>query len=622
MAPAELNYEIHDKEMLAILSAFQEWRHHLEGSQHDITIFTDHQSLEYFSTSKQLNRRQARWSEFLSNFNFTIIYRPGKQGIQPDDLTRRPDYRPLEKGGSLSTEANPQNHRPLLKPGQLLLANQGEFTISFNLIQRIKTGLSIDPFTQTKLKELGGKDLESGSTFWIDHHGLLRHRQAYVIPDTDNLHLQLVQERHDSPIAGHPGRRKTQQLVSKDYWWPGLRTFVNQFVDTCDLCRRTKTPRHRPYGHLKSLPTPPFPFSSVSMDLIEQLPISNGFDAILVVVDRLTKMATFIPTTGTMTAEDLARLYLNNIWRYHGLPQTVISDRGSEFTSRFWKSLTKLLHIEHNFSTAYHPQSDGQTERVNQTLEQYLRVYANYKQDDWNDYLALAEFAYNNANHTSTGISPFFANKGYHPLANFSPANITTNSPMAEIYAARLDELHKILREEVEHAAQASANQYNKHHLPAPDFPIGNKVWLSTKYIKTLRPTKKLDHRFFGPFTIMEKISSHAYRLDLPKRMAIHNVFHVGLLEPYQENTIPGRAQPPPPPIEVKGDVEYQVSAILDSKLDRRCKPPLRYLVEWEGYTGTDQATWEPPTHLPNCQDLVNDFHRRYPNNPGPSSAP
>ena len=345
------------------------------------------------------------------------------------------------------------------------------------------------------------------------------------------------------------------------------------------------------------------------MDLIEFLPTSNGYNSILVVVDRLTKMGIFIPTTTNLTAEELAQLYVTHVFSKHGLPNNIVSDRGSEFTSRFWRAFTSLLGIDLHLSTAFHPETDGQTERVNQVLEQYIRLYTDYQQKEWVKLLPLAEFAYNNAPHSSTTVSPFFANKGYNPRSTFTPSEVNTNSPLAETYSANLDQLHSFLRQEIAKANEASARSFDTKRSDLPSFKIGDKVWLSAKHIKTTRPTKKLDHRYLGPFEIIEKISSHAYRLALPPNMRIHDVFHVQLLEPFRENTIPGRIQPPPPPIEVEGQEEYEVEAILDSKIDKRHRQPRQYLVKWLGY---NETTWQSLSDLTNAMDLVHAYHKQH----------
>lgn len=402
-----------------------------------------------------------------------------------------------------------------------------------------------------------------------------------------------------------------------------MKEFIQHYVDSCESCNRAKPRRHKRFGELKSLPVPPCPWTSISMDLIEFLPPSKGtnctepYNSILVIVDRLTKMAKFIPTDTNLTAPELARLYLTHVFSQHGLPTSIVSDRGSEFTSRFWRCLTTLLGIELLMSTAAHPETDGQTERTNQTLEIYLRHYTTYKQDDWVDLLPLAEFAYNNTTHSTMTVSPFYANYGYHPRANFTPADgvtPTANSPPAHVQVEGLATLHNHLQEEMLKAAQTAAKQLNKHRQPAPEYKVpsdynpGDKVWLDSIELPTTRPAKKLSERYLGPFEIIEKISSHAYRLKLYDSTRIHNVFHVQLLRPYVDNDIPNRLQEPPPPLEVEGELEYEVENIMDHKINRRFKEPLRYLVKWVGY---NETTWEPPSNLSNAQDIVDDYNNK-----------
>ncbi|SOV03667.1 uncharacterized protein UDID_19112 [Ustilago sp. UG-2017a] len=287
-----------------------------------------------------------------------------------------------------------------------------------------------------------------------------------------------------------------------------MSKFVHSFVDSCETCRRIKAVWHKPYGHLKSLPVPPHPWSSISMDLIEQLPPSSDFTAILVVVDCLTKMAIFVPTTNELDAPKLAKLFLHHVYSKHGLPTSIVSDRGSEFTSHFWRSLSTLLGIENHFSSAYHPQSDGQTERINQVLEQFLRGYSNHLQTDWSDLLPLAEFSYNNAEHASTQLTPFFANYGYHPRFSFDNTDPASPAlfPTTRSYTDQLKQLHEYVRGELVKANSQSAEQFDKCRLPAPQFRPGDRVWLSADNIRSLCPTKKLDYRRLGPFSVSEVI--------------------------------------------------------------------------------------------------------------------
>ena len=409
LTPPELNYEIHDKEMLAIVTALREWRAYLEGAMHPFTVYTDHKNLEYFTTTKVLNRRQARWSELLANYNFTIVYRPGRSMGKPDAMTRRHDF----SEGSKASDTPP---RTLLKPNQLqlqLAAVRSAAGDEPQLIRDIRSAQPQDPALQPLLPFLRDfdaprdDDVQRKLTGFSLNDGIVLFNGLVYVPDSDAIKLKILRQCHDSSSAGHFGQAKTFELVTRDFYWPRLRRFVIRYVSTCDACARAKPPRHRPHGFLVPLPVPPRPWSSISMDFIVGLPPSpSGNDALMVTVDRFTKMAHFSATKTTADAPDIARLFLQDIYRLHGLPADIVSDRDKIFTSKFWRHLLTLLAVKPNMSTAFHPQTDGQTERVNQVLEQYLRVFCEYQQDNWQELLPRAEFAYNNASHSSTGDPP------------------------------------------------------------------------------------------------------------------------------------------------------------------------------------------------------------------------
>lgn len=614
MAPAEANYDIFDKELLAIWDAFSHWRCYLEGAAHKIQVFTDHKNLEYFATTKVLNRRQARWSEGLSMYDYVICYRSGKLGGKPDALTRRSDVYPKTGDGDYAS-ANPQNVHALFRPGQLLSSVLIDSAV---LSGQVKGGLESDSWAEERIRELrGGKE----DPHWSMDGGFLLHDGSIYVPDTNDLRLLITQMHHDHHLSGHPGIRKTVQSIRRRYWWPNLKAFVSNYIASCPSCKRAKTSRHKPYGPLRFLPVPERPWHSISMDFIDGLPDSDGFNSVLVVVDRLTKMSIFIPTHNTIDAPGVAQLFLRHVFSKHGTPADIVSDRGKHFISRFWSSLCDLLHIKSNLSTAYHPETDGQTERVNQILEQYLRLYVNYQQDDWATLLPLAEFAYNNHTHSATGVSPFFANKGFHPTLSISVDSVTSTE--AQQTAKDLSGLHEHLKSQLRRTIDQYAKATETRRNPIPPFRVGELVWLDARNIHTKRPMKKLDHRRIGPFAITDIVSSHARRLNLPRELrSIHNVFHVSLLEPHTPNTIPNRQFDPLPPVEVDGSLEHEVAEILDSKIDRRFKDNggLFYRVRWSGYEGQpDEITLEPAANLANAAELVADFHRRYPTKPGPS---
>jgi hypothetical protein len=342
------------------------------------------------------------------------------------------------------------------------------------------------------------------------------------------------------------------------------------------------------------------------MDLIVKLPKSNGFDSIFVVVDRRTKMSHFIPCNETVTAQDLAVLYRDNVFKLHGLPEDIVSDRGPQFTSKFWKSLWKILGVKISLSTSFHPQTDGQTERVNQTLEQYLRCFVDYPQENWSNLLSTAEFAYNNAFHASTNVTPFQANYGFDPKADNLRLE-ESNVPSVQTHLENLENIGKHLDTALKNAAETYKRFADKKRLDKT-FEIGQKVWLIRKNLKTSRPSEKLEHRRFGPFKITEVINSVAYRLKLSPNMRIHDVFHVSLLENYAESRIPGRRIPPPPPTLINNKEEYEVEEILDSRI-RRGKT--EYLVSWKGYSPSEN-TWEPKANIiPGAQEALDEYLER-----------
>src|SRR5258705_3074354 len=499
----ELNYDTHDKELLAIFEAFQKWRHYLEGSGTPVDVVTDHKNLEYFATTKLLTRRQARWSEFLSQFNMIIRFRPGRLGTKPDALTRRWDVYPKE-GDSDYAKVNPQNLRPVFTQEQLTSSLRAIYysgpvlrAVGIMDIGQLHKDILSAQRTDTYISEH-----KSEPRWSTDEQGLVRYDDRIWVPDSDDLRLRVLLYNHDHPISGHFGQNKTLDLIRRNYTWPSVRSFIKDYCKSCTACARSKAPRHRPYGHLRQLPIPEDPWNSISMDFIEQLPSSEGYTAILVIVDRLSKQAIFIPTYDTITSMQLAELFVLHVFSKHGVPSHVTSDRGTEFVSHFFRSPGKALDMRLHFTSGYHPEGDGQTKRTNQTLEQYLRIYCNYQQDNWKGLLPLSEFAYNNAPSTTMGISPFFANKGYHPNITVHPER-DLSSARAKEFAVDLDELHQELRLQIADAQKRYQGPADARRAPAPDFKVGDKVFVKAAHFRTTRPSKKLSEKNLSPFEII-----------------------------------------------------------------------------------------------------------------------
>jgi hypothetical protein len=385
------------------------------------------------------------------NFDFIITYRPGRLGVKPDAITRRSDVYPKKE---FQQEVNAINNRVLIPPEQLRALVQVNNTKLLRKVNKFIACWRMDAKGQKYLDmlETGNKEFTRSKNL------LLRNGQVYV-PNFSNLQLQFLQSRHDHQLVRHLGIHKTKEILMQDVYWKEITHDIEDFVKSCQTCRRAKSIQQAPYGYLKMLPISERKWTHISMDHIDQLLISNGYNAILVIVDQLTKEVIFIPAKTTDTQDDLVKQYVQNVFSKHRAPLDIVSDKGSKFAAEFWGQVCKALGIHTSLSSAYHLESDGQTKRVNQILEQYLRCYVNYLQYDWCDLLPLAEFTYNNTPHNSTGVTPFFANKGYHPVLNWEFSKI----PSAKVLevAQDWDSLNKYLKEHLKVAMESATLQFH-----------------------------------------------------------------------------------------------------------------------------------------------------------------
>ena len=470
---------------------------------------------------------------------------------------------------------------------------------------------SIDTFCQEQSwREYPAGKIEKGrwkGTWYTDSAGLVRNAGVVYVPDDPTIRAEILRVNHDDPWqGGHFGRKRTRKIIRRFYYWPQIARDVRRYVASCDVCQRMKAPRHKPYGLLMPIPQPEGPWTDISLDFVTGLPPSArrkiAYDALLVVVDRYSKMVRLIPCSTSIAAEELGELLVEEIFSKFGLPKSIISDRGTILTSQYWGTLCYYLAIKRRFSTAFHPQTDGQTERMNQTVECYLRCYVNHFQNDWVSLLPSAEYACNNAENATTQKTPFEMVYKYSPSMR---KNLAGDPPSSESQAAiqRSESIAEAndRAKEIWQDAQSTWEKYYNRKRTAKHYQVGDLVMLSAKNLRLRKASRKLAERFIGPFEVLKVISANAYTLKLPKKYGrLHNTFHVSLLEPYSKR--PGSGVPAP--IDLQGEEEWEVDKILDS---RQTKQGRKYLVRWKGFSEADDS-WEPAEHLLNASAALADY--------------
>lgn len=643
-SPAESNYPIHDKEMLAVVHCIREWRTLLVGQHFEVS--SDHRNLAYFQKKQHLSERQMRWAYELNDFDFEIVHKPGKDQVQSDALSRREQDLPQHA----------DDDRIMNRYHQLLDGDDGALKVVAKsawitdgdadsekeapATESIMTPRPICPFIDAEMIALWDVALQTNHRYWkmrkavmdgerrlpkewglpitisecsVDSGHRLRWRGRIWIPAHEPLRTRLIQSTHDSPLAGHPGREGTRDLIAREYTWPGLTQDVRRFVRNCNVCGKSKIWREQKQGLLKPLPIPARIWTELSIDFITGLAPSSDCTNIMVVTDRLSKSIIAVPMK-TIRALDVAHKLLEQVFQHHGLPAAIVSDRGSQFVSLLWTEVCRLMKITRRLSTAFHPETDGATERANQELETYLRIFTTFEQEDWAFQLPIAMMALNNRVSQSIGMSAFFMTHGYH----HSVMNITipeeAGSSLSPAEKGRKLVEHWRNSSELATTAMAIAQetqerQSNTRRSVAEDFRPGDRVWLKLKNINTSRPIKKLDWIAL-PYRVLECVGTHAVRLNTPS--GIHPVFHVSLVKKAAEDPLPSQLPHDNEPGVVLSNPAFEASTSEDEYAVERVLQHRRrgrgwqLLVKW---TGWPEPTWEPVCQLQNVMAL-DDYER------------
>jgi len=553
LGPRSKGLSTYEKEYMAIILAVQQWRQYLQFAE--FTIFTDQQSLVQLTDQRLHTPWQHKFFTKLLGLQYRIVYKPGSTNRAADALSRQSN--PVASCAAISS-VTPQWIQEVLD----------SYTNDVTA-KALLSKLSIDP------NSVPGFSLRQG---------ILRYHDRIWVGADLILQQKLMHACHSSAIGGHSGFPATYMRMKRLFAWKGMKSALRAFVTSCVTCQRAKPDRARLPGLLQPLPVPDSAWQIISLDFVEGLPCSNRANYILVIVDSFTKYAHFV-------AQSVAKVFLNQVYRLHGLPTAIISDRDRIFTSKFWSELFRLADVKLQMSSSYHPQSDGQTERLNQSMETFLRCFVNACLSKWCSWLPLAEFWYNSTHHSAVGRSPFEALYGYMPR-HFGISAVDSIEPreLADWLNDR-QVMTDLIHQHLSRAKERMKRQADKKRSER-QFQIGDMVFVKLQlYVQTTlahRAHQKLAFKYFGPFLVLARVGSVAYTLQLPESSAVHPTFHVSQLK---KAVLPGTVISPTFPSDI------ELPRVPVAILQRR-PPPAgatsgdQVLVQWSGWPRT-MATWE-----------------------------
>ncbi|GKC96857.1 putative reverse transcriptase domain-containing protein [Tanacetum coccineum] len=512
----EKNYTTHDLELGAVVFALKIWRHYLYGTK--CTVFTDHKSLQHILDQKELNMRQRRWLELLSDYDCKIRYHPGKANVVADALSRK-EREPLRVQALVMTIG-------LDLPKQILKA-QTEARKPENIKKEDVGGILVE----------NSKDPEKLRTEKLEPRadGTMCLNGRSWLPCYGDLRTVIMHESHKSKYSIHPGSDKMYQDMKRLYWWPNMKANIATYVSKCLTCAKVKAEHQRPSGLLVQPEIPQWKWDNITMDFVTKLPKSSqGYDTIWVIVDRLTKSAIFMPMRETDPMDKLARMYLKEVVTKHGIPVSIICDRDPRFASNFWRSLQKALGTSLDMSTAYHPQTDGQSERTIQTLKDMLRACVIDFGNGWVKHLPLVKFSYNNSYHASIKAAPFealYGRKCRSPVCWAEVGQVQLTGP--ELVQETTERIIQI-KQRIQTARDRQKSYADLKRKPM-EFQVGDKVMLKVlpwKGVIHFGKRGKLNPRYVRPFKVLKKVRAVAYKLELPQELSrVHNTFHVSNLK-------------------------------------------------------------------------------------------
>ena len=688
LTSAETRYDTGDRELLAVIHCLKVWRCYLQGV--NFTLVTDHKPNTYLKSIDNWSDRQARWYEKLERFNYEWEYRKGTENVA-DALSRLASIQEIshlhkEVDWALNKmhmayawrqgakEVDPMDHVSGMvsvitrrmqadmdlsnhegddlssrMPAAEALVEEAETKRMQRKAKKVQLSLKriINTYNSPEWKD----ELERGTTtYTLKPNGLWYMGDRIAIPpgaSSKDVRDELIKEHHDIPIAGHQGFDRTRSSLARCFWWRGLYSDVERYCKECVSCQANKSGSLK-HGSYQPLPVPDTPWHTMTMDFMTGLPeTEEGYDTLVVFVDKLTKLVHMAPTCKKgLTAEEVANLFLREVFRHHGVPQVIISDRDTRLTSAFWREVMTQLGSKCKYSTAFHPQTDGQTEVYNKVVEQMMRNFVSPTMTNWAELLPTCEFALNSHVHKGTKYSPFFLTYGRHPARPLDRALSTVEDPLGlstvkdplelqeddlmeldeddgksgskpsgkeakegKVAAKTLQEALRRAKQSLEEANMTAKTRADKG-LKEVTFAKDDLVWLSSKNFTWKYGAKKLCPRFLGPFPIKEVLGPVTYRLELPDDWRMHDVFHVSVLKRFTKG--PNYKAPKPVKV-VEDEPQWEVEAIVDTR--STSSGATDYLVHWRGF-GREWQSWIPEENLAGSPSLLRKYWRQKQRNP------
>ena len=605
MLPAECNYHIYDKELLTIIKCLKNWRSELEMTHNPFEVLTDNQALKHFKTAQKLSPWQCCYLNLISDFDFHIKYHFKKANVRADVFIRMSDCISGDEDEKIQ-----ECYQVLLSLKQFqVTALEGEESMQqgtpgeCNFYEWVKEVNWVDK----ELEQIKRRCVEQPEE-WCDtvpEEAVVQDSilyKDYHLWVSESMITELLWLTHNEPPSNHQGQDWTKSQIESYYYWPTLYHNIDHYTFNCMICKHAKTSQQKLTGLLHPLEIPQKHWQNLSCNFITGLPESEGMNAILTIVDRLSKEQYYIPCcTGDKwtSLKETAWLFIHEVFYYHGLPQSIVSDQGPQFISRMWKSLLKQLGINPLISISHHPETDGQTEHFNQEVKIRLCLYMNHLQDNWVCWLPIVEFADNNAVNKSTKMTPFYFNKGFSPCMSFSSDTTKADTVQKKLQICSATEIARtmnmillIAHDNLTKAQSDMVRQANCQHC-VEDFVVEDEVMINIWNFVSDQPTKALDDKKCGPFRILQQFHFF-YKLDIPPKWYIMDTFHASDLTRAADPKWPpftGQRNPLPELAVINN--KNQAEWVLDEILNSQYSGPgccFQYKIHW--FDCDPDSTW------------------------------